>query len=240
MLQHGSYTLLIDACYDREKFPTLEDAIEWTWASTTEEIEAVQFVLKKFFTLENGVYVQNHIKEDLEKYSENAEINKRIAIERETKRKENSTKRAQNVHEAPPNHKPLTKNQEPLTKKDITPEGDLFLGVQEQIVKDFKALRITHRAKVTKTAIDGIKREALKAGVSFEDALRICCERGWRGFKAEWLLPKENGINAPPAFIAKPILPVDQQVPVLANLPRKTETGMELAAQARQALKKVV
>ena len=27
MLQHGSYTLLIDACYDREQFPTLEEAI---------------------------------------------------------------------------------------------------------------------------------------------------------------------------------------------------------------------
>jgi len=41
MLQHGSYTLLIDACYDRETFPTLEEAIEWTWASTQEEIDAL-------------------------------------------------------------------------------------------------------------------------------------------------------------------------------------------------------
>jgi hypothetical protein len=56
MLQHGAYTLLIDACYDREVFPTLEEAIEWTWASTTEEIEAVTFVLRKFFVLENGIY----------------------------------------------------------------------------------------------------------------------------------------------------------------------------------------
>ena len=38
MLQHGAYTLLIDSCYDREKFPTLEDAIEWTWASSDDEI----------------------------------------------------------------------------------------------------------------------------------------------------------------------------------------------------------
>ena len=63
MLQHGSYTLLLDACYDRETFPTLEEALEWTWASSTEEIEAVTFVLKKFFVLENGVYVQNRIRE---------------------------------------------------------------------------------------------------------------------------------------------------------------------------------
>jgi uncharacterized protein YdaU (DUF1376 family) len=123
MLQHGSYTLLIDACYDREQFPTLEEAIEWTWASTTEEIEAVTFVLRKFFTLENGVYVQKRIQEEIAEYHGKAETNKRIAIERETKRKENITKRAEDKtnrerddNEPPPNHKPLTTNQEPLTK----------------------------------------------------------------------------------------------------------------------------
>lgn len=69
ILQHGVYNLLIDACYDRETFPTLEQAIEWVWAETEEEIEAVKLVLKRFFTCcENGIYTQNHIQEDLEKY----------------------------------------------------------------------------------------------------------------------------------------------------------------------------
>lgn len=68
MLQHGAYTLLIDSCYDREQFPTLEDAIEWTWASTTEEIEAVKFVLSKFFTLKDAVYVQKRIQEEIAEY----------------------------------------------------------------------------------------------------------------------------------------------------------------------------
>lgn len=117
MLQHGSYTLLIDACYDREQFPTLDEAIDWTWASTTEEIEAVTFVLKKFFTLENGVYVQNHIKEDLAEYHAKAETNKRIATERETRRKEKSTVRAPVVNEAPPNQEPITINHKPVTKE---------------------------------------------------------------------------------------------------------------------------
>lgn len=110
MLQHGSYTLLLDACYDREKFPTLDEAIEWTWASTTEEEEAVTFVLKKFFVLEDGVYVQNRIREELENFHNNSETNKRIAIEREAKRKGKSTNREQNVNEPPPNHKPITNN----------------------------------------------------------------------------------------------------------------------------------
>lgn len=114
MLQHGAYTLLIDSCYDREIFPTIEQAIEWTWASTEAEIEAVKFVLSRFFVLDkDGRYVQDRILEELLHYHKNADINKRIADEREAKRKEKRTNREQNVNEAPPNHKPLTINQEP-------------------------------------------------------------------------------------------------------------------------------
>ncbi|HAV3588544.1 TPA: DUF1376 domain-containing protein [Acinetobacter baumannii] len=71
ILQHGVYNLLMDACYDRESFPTLEEAIDWVWAETEEEIDAVKFVLKKFFKLnEDGVYVQTHIEEELCRYRE--------------------------------------------------------------------------------------------------------------------------------------------------------------------------
>ena len=138
MLQHGAYTLLMDSCYDREEFPTREDAIEWTWASSREEIEAVEFVLRKFFTLEDGRYVQNRIQEELEEYRAKAETNKRIAIDRETKRKEKGTKRARTVDDAqlsgdepPPNHKPLTTNQElaansaPIGAGDKSPPNGL-------------------------------------------------------------------------------------------------------------------
>jgi len=115
MLQHGSYSLLMDACYDREKFPTLEEAIEWTWASTEAEVEAVKFVLSRFFTLDkDGCYVQERILDELLHYHKNADTNKRIADEREAKRREKRTNREQSVDEAPPNQEPLTINQEPL------------------------------------------------------------------------------------------------------------------------------
>ena len=119
MLQHGSYSLLMDACYDREKFPTLEEAIEWTWASTEAEVEAVKFVLSRFFTLDkDGCYVQERILDELLHYHKNADTNKRIADEREAKRREKRTNREQSVDEAPPNQEPQTTNQEP---EDIEP-----------------------------------------------------------------------------------------------------------------------
>lgn len=128
MLQHGAYNLLIDACYDREKFPTFEEAVEWTWASTEAEVEAVRFVLTRFFRLgDDGLYVQDRILEELLDYHKKSDKNKRIAQEREAKRNESSTKRERNVnetspkkHEAPPNQEPRTNNQEPIPPKPPT------------------------------------------------------------------------------------------------------------------------
>lgn len=125
MLEHGAYTLLLDACYDREKFPTKEEAIDWCWARSAEEIAAVEFVLSKFFTLDGSVYVQTTIQENVAHYHEKALKNKQIAIEREEarrlKREQAVHDGARSVHESPPNHKPITNNQEPITiSKDIT------------------------------------------------------------------------------------------------------------------------
>lgn len=124
MLEHGAYTLLIDACYDRERFPTRDEAIEWCWARTAEEIAAVDFVLTRFFEIDEGLYVQNRIREEVAAYHENAERNSRIATEREEKRRA----RARSVHAAspdehapPPNQEPLTINQEPSTAIAVEP-----------------------------------------------------------------------------------------------------------------------
>jgi hypothetical protein len=72
--------------------------------------------------------------------------------------------------------------------KSHAPVGaDLFPGIGKQIVSDFKALRVRKKAPITRTAIAGIQREADKAGLTLESVLSMCCERGWGGFKAEWV-----------------------------------------------------
>ena len=62
------------------------------------------------------------------------------------------------------------------------------LGVPDQIAIDWIAHRRAKRATPTRTAIDRIAIEAEAAGLSLGDALGMCCERGWMGFKAYWLL----------------------------------------------------
>lgn len=66
--------------------------------------------------------------------------------------------------------------------KNIAPDGVAF-----QVWQDFRKLRERLRAPITATAMAGIQREADKAGISLETALVTCCERGWRGFKADWM-----------------------------------------------------
>jgi len=114
------------------------------------------------------------------------------------------------------NQEPLTKNQEPVTiKKTVAPP----FGVTESVWQDWITLRKSKKAAVTQTALDGIEREAKKAGVSLQVALETCCARGWTGFKAEWMEEKltqaqksqkhmhelTRGLSAPKPFWAKPV-----------------------------------
>jgi uncharacterized protein YdaU (DUF1376 family) len=121
------------------------------------------------------------------------------------------------------NQEPLTTNQEPLTtnhkpitiKKTVAPP----FGVTESVWQDWLKLRKEKKAAVTQTALDGIEREAKKAGVSLQTALETCCARGWTGFKATWMEEKmtpaqkaqnnmhqlTRGLTAPKPFWAKPV-----------------------------------
>lgn len=147
MLQHGSYTLLIDACYDRERFPTEDEAIDWCWASTDDEIAAIKFVLRKFFTEENGVYVQKRIAEEIEAYKDKCETNRAIAVAREqrkaTNRDVDSTKRAKSVNDSPPNHKPITNNHKLVKEKQRSrfspPTKDALVEYQQEAGLNFDA-----------------------------------------------------------------------------------------------------
>jgi hypothetical protein len=59
-------------------------------------------------------------------------------------------------------------------------------------------IRKSKKSVLTKTALDGMRSEAEKAGLSMDQALAMCCTRGWQSFKAEWVKPddKAGGKNA--------------------------------------------
>lgn len=69
-------------------------------------------------------------------------------------------------------------------------------GIDESLAADWITLRRAKKAPPTEAAIAGIEREADKARITLADALSLCCQRGWTGFKSEWALQAPGGGRA--------------------------------------------
>ena len=102
-----------------------------------------------------------------------------------------------NVIPCDPKHRHKHKNIQKEQKKELAPSGVDFGNVSAQVVADFTAHRKAMRAPITATALAGIAREAAKAGLSLESALAMCCARGWRGFRADWIGDVPNARAGP-------------------------------------------
>lgn len=64
----------------------------------------------------------------------------------------------------------------------------LEAGVDKKTAEDWLTLRKGKSAAVTETVLDQAKDHASRAGMPLAEALKICCLRGWAGYKAEWLI----------------------------------------------------
>jgi len=65
-------------------------------------------------------------------------------------------------------------------------------GVSQSVWDEFIAHRKSKKAKVTDLVIQGIYKEAEKAGWLLEDALKETIVRNWQSFKADWVQPKQT------------------------------------------------
>lgn len=102
-------------------------------------------------------------------------------------------------------HYPLPTTQDPIQNHKRVPRFDAFrhlvdIGVAESVARDWIALRKAKKATPTQTAIDGVLREAKKAGMDLGAALTICCERGWSGFKSDWVTAVSQSVGRMPAM----------------------------------------
>lgn len=223
MIEHGAYTLLIDASIDRERCPRDEDeAAAWCGARTTEEREAVSAVLALMFAKTADGYTNELIDAALLSYAAKCATNASIAQARE------GTKRARVVNETcttgdetcTKHHltkelsNSITNNQEKDKDKDkdkprkkrgaaaqlVGIEQLVAEGVDKTHAADWLAVRKEKRLPLTQTSWDAVKDEALKAGITPAEAVKVSAERPWAGFKASWLAEKQvsGGVVASP------------------------------------------
>lgn len=99
-----------------------------------------------------------------------------------------------------PSENPAAESAKPAKRKPSAARRELDAlnlladrGVDGALAQDYLAVRKDKRAAtLTKTALAGLEREANRAGLSLTQAITLCCERGWVGFRADWLQDKHT------------------------------------------------
>ena len=182
VLEDIAYRRLLDHYYLHEA-PIKQRDIARQIGMRDHEQEVLS-VLNEFFVSTDKGFVSARADEEIAKYREMVDAGKRGAAKRWL-----SPPDAPPI--APPNATPIaTNNQEPITINHKPKNTNTVAppdGVTVMVWQDWLKLRKAKKAAVTQTALDGIQREADKARVSLQTALETCCERGWTGFKAEWM-----------------------------------------------------
>ena len=195
--QDLAYRRMIDRYYMTDK-PLPENASQVARLIRMNDcLTDVEQVLNEFFTLCDDGWHQTRCDAVILEYAQRNESQRRAgrasAAARTLKQPETRTHAEQPLNQpVTSNQEPVTKNQEPLKTKAPRQGASQALladyGVKDQqIIDDWLKLRKSKNQPVTKTALDGIAKQAEAAGLSLENALRTCCENGWAGFKAEWI-----------------------------------------------------
>jgi hypothetical protein len=98
-------------------------------------------------------------------------------------------------------------------------------SVDNLVWEDFLKIRKAKKAPMTETALEGIKREATKAGWTLNDAIRECVIRGWQGFKADWV--EARTVAGPDPGLAK--LKEDEKLarPMPANIREMLQSAVK-------------
>jgi uncharacterized protein YdaU (DUF1376 family) len=173
---------------------------------STDEIEALRYVLDRYFVRMDDGHYNKRMAEEVAKAERLSRQLHEAGLRSAEARRERARAGAQAKAEARLNlgstkaePRSVTPSPSPsLTptpSSPPTPEGQKQntsaltapSDVDPQVWADWKALRKAKKAAVTATAVAGIRKQAKAAGMTLEAALGLCCERGWAGFKAEWV-----------------------------------------------------
>ena len=183
LLEHGIYTRLMDVYYTREGAIPVDQVERLIGVRSKDERKALGDVLDEFFIAEDEVLRQPRCDKEIARFQDKQRKAKASAEARWSHTERNAN--AMRTHsEGNALQSPVTSNHK-NTKASPPPDG-----VDATVWQDFLKLRKAKKAPVTDTAIDGIRREAEKAGPSRSDARAMCCKRGWQGFDADWVKDK--------------------------------------------------
>ena len=166
--------------------------------------DTVGLILNEFFELREDGWHKDRCDLEIDLYHNKADKNKENGKKGGRPKKnndlDNNPEITQMVSKNNPNitltnnHKPITNNQEPRTNKLTASALLAQFGIEGQLAKDFIALRKEKKAAITETALNRMKTQSVKAGLSMQEAVEICIERNWQGFNADWYQEKPKTV----------------------------------------------
>lgn len=100
------------------------------------------------------------------------------------------TQKLINKNKKCPDNIPTTSEQKPRKSvliEEKRKEEKYIPPIGESLLSDFLKVRKARRAgELTETAFKAIEKEAKKANLTAEQAIEMCCLRGWAGFNSDW------------------------------------------------------
>jgi hypothetical protein len=108
-------------------------------------------------------------------------------------------------------------------------------GVSQQVWNSFVKQRKTKKAQLTDLVINGIKKEADKAGWTMDMALNEIVVRNWVSFKSEWVAKPEN--KADQVFTTVPSR--FERDPALIAVEQKLKEGVPMPPEIKLALERL-
>lgn len=161
-LEHGVYTLILDAYYNREEGPTRAEAIRIARARSEAEVAAVDAVLGEFFAETDGRYTQQRVEDELAAFRVKQEANRKLGAKGGVANAERNAKRnatqTLSVWEAngeandKPSHKPLA------ISKDIPASDDAAPPVAKKPKRETCTLT-TFLARCREEGVDAIPED---------------------------------------------------------------------------------
>lgn len=219
--ERGVYMDLLVRYYKEERPIMQVECKRIARAYAPHEAEAMQYVLETFFTLEDGVYRHSRCDEEIAKAAATAEKRKKAANARWTRDSKPKIEHNECECSADGmqtectcistcnangmltnNHKPISNNhkeeKKETKKKSAAPKAPKAApvekpeGVSDELWAEWYAHKKRKSGSVTQRMLDGLIREAGKAGITVAEAMEYQLEKGWTGFEADWY-EKTNG-----------------------------------------------
>lgn len=213
--ERGVYMDLLVRYYKEERPIMQVECKRIARAYAPHEAEAMQYVLETFFTLEDGVYRHSRCDEEIAKAAATAEKRKKAANARWTRDSKPKIEHNECECSADSmqtectcistcnangmltnNHKPITNNhieeKKETKKKSAAPKAPKAApvekpeGVSDELWAEWYAHKKRKSGSVTQRMLDGLIREAGKAGITVAEAMEYQLEKDWTGFEADW------------------------------------------------------